>query len=96
MRRKVIKAICSLLVVTSWGVSPVYAEETDNQQQETTKEATQETDKTVEEGEGTVETDETIQPTPSATPEVEETEKKDTDTVDEVEKKMIVLMKLLK
>ena len=78
-----IKAICSLLVVTSWGVSPVYAEETDNQQQETT----QETDKTVEEGEGTVGTDETIQPTPSATPEVEETEKKDTDTVEEVEKK---------
>lgn len=47
MRRKVIKAICSLLVVTLWGVSPVYAEETDNQQQETTKEATQETEKTV-------------------------------------------------
>lgn len=42
MRRKVIKAICSLLVVTLWGVSPVYAEETDNQQQET--------EKTVEEG----------------------------------------------
>jgi len=95
MRRKVIKAICSLLVVTSWGVSPVYAEETDNQQQETTKEATQETEKTVEEGEGTVETDETIQPTPSTAPEGEETEKKDTDTVDEVEKKMM-LMKLLK
>ena len=31
MRRKVIKAICSLLVVTLWGVSPVYAEETDKQ-----------------------------------------------------------------
>lgn len=87
MRRKVIKAICSLLVVTLWGVSPVYAEETDNQQQETTKEATQEAEKTVEEGEGTVETDETIQPTPSTAPEGEETEKKDTDTVDEVEKK---------
>lgn len=87
MRRKVIKAICSLLVVTLWGVSPVYAEETDNQQQETTKEATQETEKTVEEGEGTVETDETIQPTPSTAPKGEETEKKDTDTVDEVEKK---------
>ena len=87
MRRKVIKAICSLLVVTLWGVSPVYAEETDNQQQETTKEAAQETEKTVEEGEGTVETDETIQPTPSTAPEGEETEKKDTDTVDEVEKK---------
>ena len=87
MRRKVIKAICSLLVVTLWGVSPVYAEETDNQQQETTKEETQETEKTVEEGEGTVETDETIQPTPSTAPEGEETEKKDTDTVDEVEKK---------
>lgn len=82
-----IKAICSLLVVTLWGVSPVYAEETDNQQQETTKEAAQETEKTVEEGEGTVETDETIQPTPSTAPEGEETEKKDTDTVDEVEKK---------
>ena len=87
MRRKVIKAICSLLVVTLWGVSPVYAEETDNQQQETAKEATQETEKTVEEGEGTVETDETIQPTPSTAPKGEETEKKDTDTVDEVEKK---------
>lgn len=87
MRRKVIKAICSLLVVTLWGVSPVYAEETDNQQQETTKEETQETEKTVEEGEGTVETDETMQPTPSTAPEGEETEKKDTDTVDEVEKK---------
>ena len=87
MRRKVIKAICSLLVVTLWGVSPVYEEETDNQQQEATKEAAQETEKTVEEGEGTVETDETIQPTPSTAPEGEETEKKDTDTVDEVEKK---------
>lgn len=71
-----IKAICSLLVVTLWGVSPVYAEETDNQQQETTKEATQETEKTVEEGEGTVETDETIQPTPSTAPEGEETKRK--------------------
>ncbi len=69
MRRKVIKAICSLLVVTLWGVSPVYAEETDNQQQET--------EKTVEEGEGTVGTDETIQPTPSTAPEGEETEKKE-------------------
>lgn len=38
-------------------------------------------------GEGTVGTDETIQPTPSTAPEGEETEKKDTDTVDEVEKK---------